>query len=45
MVAKKNGLQLLCPPPQLYTDNGNNLFLTLVLFVKANFIYYGSLQI
>ncbi|QCD78657.1 O-sialoglycoprotein endopeptidase [Vigna unguiculata] len=21
MVAKKNGLQLLCPPPQLYTDN------------------------
>ncbi|QCE02943.1 probable tRNA N6-adenosine threonylcarbamoyltransferase, mitochondrial isoform X2 [Vigna unguiculata] len=22
MVAKKNGLQLLCPPPQLCTDNG-----------------------
>ncbi|XP_047148848.1 probable tRNA N6-adenosine threonylcarbamoyltransferase, mitochondrial isoform X2 [Vigna umbellata] len=24
MVAKKNGLQLLCPPPRLCTDNGNN---------------------
>ncbi|BAU03045.1 hypothetical protein VIGAN_UM004300 [Vigna angularis var. angularis] len=38
MVAKKNGLQLLCPPPRLCTDNGNNFFLILLLFVKANSI-------
>lgn len=27
MVVKKNDLQLVCPPPRLCTDNGNNIFL------------------
>lgn len=39
MVVKKNGLQLVCPPPQLCTDNGNHIFLILLLVVKANSIY------
>lgn len=37
-VVKKNGLQLVCPPPRLCTDNGNNLFFVLVLTMKANSI-------
>lgn len=38
MVVKKNGLQLVCPPPLLCTDNGNHIFLILLLVVKANSI-------
>lgn len=38
MVVKKNGLQLVCPPPRLCTDNGNHIFLPLLLVVKANSI-------
>ncbi|MCI33509.1 putative O-sialoglycoprotein endopeptidase, partial [Trifolium medium] len=26
-VVKKNGLQLVCPPPWLCTDNGNHVIL------------------
>lgn len=29
MVVKKNGLQLVCPPPRLCTDNGNYILVFL----------------
>lgn len=43
MIVKKNGLQLVCPPPSLCTDNGNKLFLVLAINKYVN-IQFGLCQ-